>query len=116
MNTNPLDDLLGAYAKQPLPPPPGPGSAEIWRAIGDRRSRSFWSRVLPVLDWRELFLEPRMATAAFALAVVVGVVPAYIVVGRINAEAQYARRSLHFEVFSAHTTDLLANPLSIEKP
>jgi hypothetical protein len=116
MNTNPLDDLIGAYAKQPLPPPPVTGSADIWLAIEDRRRRSFWARVLPLLDWRELFFEPRMATAAFVLAVVVGILPGYIVVSRTNEEAQLARRSLHFEMFSGHVTDLFANPQAIAKP
>ena len=116
MNINPLDDLIGAYAKQPLPPPLGPGSADIWRAIKDRRRGSFWSRMLPLLDWRELFLEPRMAAAAFALALAVGILPGYILVSRTNEEAQLARRSLHFEVFSATATDLLAYPQAIAKP
>ena len=109
MNTNPLDELLNAYAKQPLPPPAGGGSTEIWRSIETRRRRSFWSRVLPLLEWRELFLEPRIAGVAFAMAIAIGVVPGYFVASRANAETLLARRSLHFEVFSAGATDLLAN-------
>lgn len=109
MNINSLDDLLSAYAKQALPPPPGDGSTEIWRSIETRRRRSFWSRVLPLLEWRELFLEPRIVGAAFAMAIAIGVFPGYVVANRANTEVQLARQSLHFEVFSAGATDLLVN-------
>ena len=115
MKNNPLEDLMAAYSKQPLPLPPKRGSADIWREIEARRRRSFWSRVLPLLEWRELFLEPRMAVAAFTLAIAVGILPGYIVMGRANAETRLARQSLHFEVFSAGATDLLANPQATGK-
>jgi hypothetical protein len=109
MNNNPLDELLNAYAKQPLPPTSGGDLTEIWRSIETRRRQPFWSRVLPLLEWRELFLDPRIAGAAFAVAIAIGIVPGYIAANRANAETQLARHSLHFEVFSAGATDLLAN-------
>lgn len=108
MNTNPLDDLLDAYAKRPLPSPEE-GNTGIWQAIETRRRRPFWSRVLPLLDWRELFLEPKLAAAALALAVAIGVLPGYFAASRTNAETHLAQQSLHFEVFSGRATDLLAN-------
>ena len=110
MNTNSLDELLSAYAKQPVPPPAARGTSEIWREIETRRGKSFWALVQSLFEWRGFLIEPRMAVAALALASVVGVLPGYFIVSRANAEAQLARRSLHFEVFSASATDLLANP------
>ena len=100
MNPDPLDDLLSDYAKQPMPTPPQV-TMDVWNEIAQRRRRPFWSGLLPVLDWRELFREPRLVVAALALALMAGVLPAAM--ARSNAETKLARESLHFDVFSARS-------------
>ena len=101
MKPDRLENTLAAYAAQPLPPLSGPSTADVWREIEQRRRHSWRSRIFPVLDWRELFSQPRLAVAALAFAVTVGVVPA-AAVNRIENERQLARQSIHFDVFSAH--------------
>lgn len=96
---NDLDSWLASYAKQPLPDFKGPSCSEIWAAIDQRRKQSGWLRLLSTLDVRDLFSEPRMAVAALAFAILVGVVPA-AVVGRAQNERRLARQSIHFEVFA----------------
>lgn len=98
MNSDPLDDLLGAYSAQATPPPPDRLTTGVWREIETRRNQTFWHRVLPTLDWRELFREPRVALPALALALFIGMLPAVAL--RSYAQADIARESLHFEVFS----------------
>ena len=99
MKPDSLETMLAAYAAKPLPTSSEPSTAEIWREI-DRRRQSFWSRIFPVLDWRELFAEPRLAVAAVAFAVMVGVVPA-MAYNRVENERRLARQSIHFDVFSS---------------
>lgn len=103
---NDLDSMLEAYANQPLPKFKGPSRSEIWGAIDQRRKQSGWIRIFSTLDLRDLFAEPRMAAAAIAFAVLVGVVPA-AVIGRAENERRLARQSIHFEVFA-----VTQNPLS----
>lgn len=103
--SNDLDSMLAAYAKEPLPEFKGPSRSEIWGAIEQRRRQSGWLRVFSTLDLRDLFSEPRMAVAALAFAVMVGVVPA-AVVGRTQNERRLARQSIHFEVFAVNQSPL----------
>lgn len=98
MNTDPLDDLLGAYSKQSTPPPPDRLTTGVWHEIELRRSQTFWRRVLPSLDWHELFQEPRVAIPALALALLIGLLPA--VATRSSPQRSIAHQSLHFEIFS----------------
>ena len=98
MNSDPLNDLLGAYSKQATPPPPDRLTSGVWQEIELRRTQTFWRRVLPSLDWRELFREPRLAFPALALALFIGMLPAFAL--RSYAQADIVRESLHFEVFS----------------
>jgi hypothetical protein len=100
-----LDSLLAAYAKQPLPTAAEPSVREIWREIERRRAQSVWERMFSVMEFRELFAQPRMAVVALALAMVVGVVPAALV-GRAENERRLARQSIHFEVFAAGSGSL----------
>ena len=100
MNPDPLDDLLSAYAKQPMPTPPQV-TAEVWSEIAQRRRRPFWSGLLPALNWNELFREPRLVVSALALALIAGVLPAAM--AHSNTETKLARESLHFDVFSARS-------------
>ena len=97
MNPDPLDDLLSSYSRQPLPPAPD-FTPHVWSTIKQRRS-SFWSRLLPAAGWDELFREPRLAVPAFALVLVIGLLPAITFVNA-RRESQLARDSLHFDVFS----------------
>jgi hypothetical protein len=100
MHNDPLDDILSAYSKQPTPMLSDHFTAEIWQEIELRRNQSFGRRVLPMLYWHELFREPRVALLAFALAMLVGLLPAAM--PRSHPQVRLARESLHFEVFSAN--------------
>jgi hypothetical protein len=100
MKPDRLENLLAAYAAQPLPTSSAPSTAEVWREIEKRRRQSLWSRMFPLFDWRELFAEPRLAVAGVAFAVTVGVVPA-MAFNRIENERRLARQSIHFDVFSS---------------
>ncbi len=115
MNTDPLDDLLGAYSKQSTPPPPDRLTSGVWREIELRRSQTFWRRVLPSLDWQEIFSEPRVTVPALALALFIGVLPA--VATRSYGQAALARESLHFDVFSSKVpvTTLWTDTLTVRK-
>jgi hypothetical protein len=118
MKPDQIDKLLAAYAAQPLPASSEPSTAGVWREIERRRRQSLWSRVFPVLEWRELFAEPRMAVAALAFAVLVGVVPT-MAVNRIENERRLARQSIHFDVFSSDAGALgsvFAKPIAMATP
>ncbi|HVU18367.1 MAG TPA: hypothetical protein VHD32_15795 [Candidatus Didemnitutus sp.] len=118
MKPDRIDELLAAYANQPLPSSREPSADRIWRAINTRRRQSWWSRVFPVIDWRELFAEPRLAVAAVAFAIMIGVVPA-MAVNRAENERRLARQSIHFEVFSADAGSLgsvFARPVAMVTP
>lgn len=99
MKPDPLDDLLKAYSEQPLPLPPLQSKATIWREIEQRRRHRWWFGLFPLLSWRELFAEPRLAIAGLAVALVTGIMPAaaaqtFIVKPRV------VRDSLHLDVFT----------------
>lgn len=98
MNTDPLDDLLKAYAKQPLPPPAAFSKAELWRVIEARHRQPWRSGLLPVLSWRELFAEPRLAIAGLAVALVTGMVP--VAAAHTFENSSLVRDSLHLDVFT----------------
>lgn len=115
MNPDRLEKILTAYAAQPLPLASEPSTAEIWREIDRRRKQSVWTRMFAIFEVRELFAEPRMALAAVAFALVVGVVPAALV-GRTQNELRLARQSIHFEVFatdSAWLGSVFAKPVAM---
>jgi hypothetical protein len=103
--SNDLDSLLAAYAKQPIPESKGPSRSDVWAAIERRRKQSGWARIFSTLDLRDLFSEPRMAVAALAFAVVVGMVPAAITTRTLN-DRRLARQSIHFEVFAVSQNPL----------
>jgi hypothetical protein len=106
-----LEDMLAAYAAQPLPPLSGSPAAGVWLEIENRRKQSWWARLFPVLDWRE----PRMALTALALAVTVGVVPA-IAINQAENKQELVRQSIRFDVFSSDTGSLgsvFAKPASL---
>lgn len=98
MNPDPLEDLLRAYAEQPLPLPPTPSKATIWREIEQRRRRA-WFGIFPVLRWRELFAEPRLAIAGLAVALVIGIVPVAAAQSLVET-SRVVRNSLHLDVFT----------------
>ncbi len=112
MNPDRLEKVLAAYVAQPLPLASEPSNAEIWREIDRRRQQTVWTRLLPMLDWRELFGEPRLAMAALAFAIMIGVVPAALI-ARTENEKRLARHSIGFEVFALDSTETLG---SVFKP
>jgi len=105
MKPDRLENVLAAYAAQPLPIASGPSTDEVWREIEKRRRQSLWSRLFPLLDWRELLSEPRLAVAAIAFAIAVGAVPA-AAFNRVENERRLARQSIHFDVFSSEAGTL----------
>lgn len=110
MHNDPLDDLLGAYSKQSTPPPFDRLTSGVWREIELRRGQTFWTRTFHALGWQDLFSEPRLAVPALAAALLIGLLPALS--ARSIDQAQLARQSLHFEVFSSNlsTTSLWSGP------
>ena len=114
MNSDPLDGLLSQYAKTPTPPFAG-GNSELWREIERRKARSFFSRLLPLLEWRDLFGEPRLAATGVLLAVAVGMIPAFLARPHRASDERLARESLHFEVFSAQAGDVFAEKSPSQK-
>lgn len=119
MQPDRLENMLAAYAKQPCPTSSEPSNAAIWREIElRRRKESFWSHMFTVPGWRELFAEPRLAVAAVAFAIMVGVVPA-MAFNRVENERRLARQSIHFDVFSAEAGALgsvFAKPVAMVTP
>ncbi len=103
MNPDPIDDLLSAYAKQPLPAAPDRFTADVWKDIEQRRRRGLGA--LLGLDWQELLRRPRLALSAFGLALLAGLLPAAVT--RSADHALLARNSLHFEVFSPDMPSVL---------
>lgn len=97
MNSDPLDDLLAAYAKEPLPPA-AQSRAEVWREIESRRKEARWLGLFPVLSWRDLFAEPRLAIAGLIVALVTGALP--VAAARAAESTRLARESLHLDVFT----------------
>ena len=115
MKPDRLEAMLAAYAAQPLPPSSGASAAAVWLEIENRRQPSWWARLFPVLDWREVFTEPRMAVAGLALAVTVGVVPA-MAINHAENKRELVRQSIRFDVFSSNTGSLgsvFAKPASL---
>ena len=111
MNPDQLDNLLRDYAKRSLPPTPAGLTPGVWREIEQRRRRGpWWSRVVPVLSWREVFAEPRLAIASVALALLTGVLP--IAAARSAETPRLARNSLHLDVFSTRSPGLPATLLA----
>jgi len=100
MKPDPIERALAAYAQESLPACPDRLTSDVWREIDRRRRESVWTRVFPLLDWHELFREPRLALSAVGLALAVGLVPAFLQAKPVP-DTRLARESLHFEVFSS---------------
>lgn len=98
MNTDPLDDLIKAYAQQPLPPPAPFSRAALWREIAARRRQPWRASLFPVLSWREVLAEPRLAIAGLVVALVTGMVP--VAAAKNFDKARIARDSLRLDVFT----------------
>lgn len=102
MNPDPIDELLSAYAKQPMPVAPDRMTAGVWQDIERRRSRFAW---LLGQNWHELLRRPILAYSALGLALLAGLLPAATLASAEHA--QRARTSLHFDVFSPDTSSVL---------
>ena len=116
---DPLERALRELAQRPLSPAPSDLSSGVWAEIQRRREQSLWSRLFPLLEWREMFREPRLAVAALACALVVGVLPA-AAWNRVQQQQRLAQQSLHLDVFSSTPTERLAAlfspPVGITRP
>lgn len=116
MKPDSLDDLLKEYAGEKLPQAPSQErlSASVFAEIDRRRRRSFAERILPLLGWRELILEPRLAIPSIALALLIGIAPSLRPRG--SERAPTARETLHLEIFATQApgipSTLLARNLS----
>jgi len=100
MHPDPLETTLAACAREPLPSAPPDLASTVWREIDRRRRASFWSRARSLLDWDELFSEPRLAAPALVCALAIGALPALFWTQRL-AQQRLARHSIHFEVFTS---------------
>ncbi|RLC97735.1 MAG: hypothetical protein DRI46_12480 [Chloroflexi bacterium] len=106
-----LDELLGDLRREA--PPEAPDlrrevRAEIARI---RDQPSFWQRILPILNWNELLMQPRLAAGALAVAVAIGIMPGAWTLATAQTEnkAEFARKSLHLDVFD--TVEIFALPV-----
>ena len=99
---DPIDELLSAYAKQPMPSAPDRMTAGVWQDIECRRSRFAW---LLGQSWHDLVRRPILTCSALGLALLAGLLPAATLASAEHA--QRARASLHFDVFSADTSSVL---------
>ena len=107
MKPDPLDDLLHDYARQQLLPSPPDLATTVFAEIAQRRGQSFWTRLAPMPDWRELTGEPRLAFAALTCALAIGILPA-LLLAESDAKKLLARQSIHFDVFSQSISVQLA--------
>ncbi|RKX35788.1 MAG: hypothetical protein DRP71_02630 [Verrucomicrobia bacterium] len=101
MNDEQIDSLLRELQRDDRPEPPDlrpEARAEIAR-LRDRPG--FLQRLLPVLSWNELLMQPRLAAGALAIAITIGMIPGAWTLARAQSEnkAEFARRSLHLDVF-----------------
>lgn len=111
MKPDPIDPLLGAIARQPLPSPSDRLTANVWCEIERRRTQSIWTRMASVLEWRELIVEPRVAALGLVLAVVIGALPAGLA-ARAENRSRMVRQSIHFDVFAIHSNGSLGSVLN----
>ena len=102
MNQEPIDLLLERLRLAPRPTAPDL-RREVRAAIRHRQraSRSPELRS-PFFPWKELLLQPWIAAGTVAVALVVGSLPGALtrLHAQPEAEAVYARQSLHFDVFA----------------
>jgi hypothetical protein len=115
MNTDPLENILASYAKSEVPPATT-GAPEIWREIERRKKKGSWLSSLSLLDWRELFLEPKLAAAGLALAVIAGSMPLFLTSSHQVSEAELARESLHLDVFSNRAGNVFSTYRTVGSP
>ena len=107
MDSDQLDELLNRYSRCPLPPLAG-GKGAIWNRIEERRESSTWSNFFPIVSWREIFAEPRLAVAGLVVALLMGVVPVAAATA-LSESPRTARNSLHLDVFTVCPGSLSVN-------
>jgi hypothetical protein len=103
MNEEKVDRMLAELSCREKPPAPDLRS-RVCREIGRRRARpTFRQRLLPILSWSEMLLQPRIAACALGIALATGAIPGVwsLTPARPGTEAEYARKSLHLDVFEA---------------
>ena len=108
MNEEKVDRLLAELRCHEKPTAPDLRSS-VRSEIGRRRARpTNWQQSLPILSWNDLLRQPRIAVFALGIALAIGVVPGVWGPTPIRAgfEAEYARKSLHLDVFK--TVEILS--------
>ena len=101
MTDNDIDKLLSQLSQQARTTAPDL-RREVRAEVARRLERpTFWMRVLPVLNWSDLLLQPRVAVVALVFAFSVGAIPRIWspVPDPLPVRAAYARQSLHLDVF-----------------
>jgi hypothetical protein len=109
MNEEKVDRLLAELSGREKPTAPDLRSG-VCREIDRRRTRpTFRQRLLPVLSWSEMLLQPRIAACGLGIALATGTIPGVWsqTQARAGTEAEYARKSLHLDVFE--TVKILSN-------
>lgn len=103
MNEETVERLLTELSREEKPAAPDLRS-RVCSEIDRRRAQStFRQRFLPILSWSEMLLQPRIAACALGIALATGTIPGVwsLTTARAGIEAEYARKSLHLDVFEA---------------
>ena len=101
MNDEPIDELLHELRRSDRPEAPDL-RREVRAEIARLRERpAFWQRLLPVLSWNELLMQPRLAAGALAIAIAIGMMPGAwtLATAQTQNKTEFARKSLHLDVF-----------------
>lgn len=103
MNESQIDRILVKLRQIALPPAPDLRREVRAKIALLKNHPSFWQRVLPVLHWNELLVQPRIAACALALALAVGTIPGAVLLAVSSRadDARNARVSLHLGVFDS---------------
>ncbi len=101
MNDEHLDELLHELQRHDRHEAPDL-RREVRAEFARLRNRpAFRQRLLPILSWNELLMQPRLAAGALAIAITIGMMPGAwtLATAQTQSKAEFARESLHLDVF-----------------